>query len=540
MLGRIGRSIALLMMGALTMNHRFFFALTLISLGIGQAFAQDTSRIARVTLYPGSATVERVARVASGAKSLLIDGLPADFDARTIRVEADPGIRLGELSVLDAARADALNPRQAELEAKITELGDAIALLDIERQSAELVTGYLKGLGAEAKSAAPVRDLTQTLTAIRSGSRDAYGRIAKVAVQKRSLEKQKAVLEQELAKLAEQGNEARALTLALAADKAGEVRISYQINGPGWQSVYRASLDSASARVTIERQAQIAQMSGEDWSNVALRLSTGQPSHSPQAQPPQPWLVSLREPRPVFEAMAAPMAAAPAPSAPAMAKRARTNDALFEVTELQTEFATEFEVPAKISLPSDGRRVTVSLSKITVPAGLRVQSVPRQDPNAYIVASAARPEGVWLPGEVQLYRDGAYIGATRWSAEQSENLELPFGRDDFVRVKVNAAPQLSARGGLIGQRRERRIASEYVITNRHHQAVDLLLLEPAPVSASDLLKVESRFSPAPTTRDWEKKPGVMAWQMKLAPGANQSVSVDYTLDWPKDSQPQGF
>ncbi|WP_417067173.1 DUF4139 domain-containing protein [Niveibacterium terrae] len=521
------------------MKRCLLFAL--LALVLTQVHAEDASHIARVTLYPGSATVERVARVAPGAKTLRIDGLPAGFDARTIRVEADPGIRLGELSVLDAARADALNPRQAELEAKLVELGDAIALLDTERQSAELVTGYLKGLGAEAKSAAPIRDLTQTLTAIRSGGRDAYARIAKVAVQKRSFEKQKAVLEQELAKLAEQGNEARALTLALAAEKAGEVRISYQISGPGWQSVYRASLDSASARVTIERQAQIAQMSGEDWSNVALRLSTGQPSHSPQAQPPRSWLVSLREPRPVFESMAAPMAAAPAPSpAPAMAKRARTDDALFEVAELQTEFATEFEVPAKISLPSDGRRVTVSLSKITVPVGLRVQSVPRQDPNAYIVASAARPEGVWLPGEVQLYRDGAYIGATRWSAEQGEKLELPFGRDDLVRVKVNAAPQLSARGGLIGQRRERRIASEYVITNRHHQAVDLLLLEPAPVSANDLLKVESRFSPPPTTRDWEKKAGVMAWQMKLAPGASQSISVDYTLDWPKDSQPQGF
>lgn len=513
-----------------------------LSLAISaQVFAQDASRIARVTLYPGSATVERVARVAPGAKALQIDGLPADFDARTIRVEADPGIRLGEISVLDAARADALNPRQAELETKIAALGDAIAQLDIERQSAELVTGYLKGLGTDTKSAAAARDLTQTLAAIRTGGRDAYGRIEKVAVQKRPLELQKAALEQELAKLAEKGREGRALTLSLAAEKAGEVRISYQLSGPGWQPVYRASLDSASGHVTIERQALIAQMSGEDWSNVALRLSTGQPSHSPQAQPPRSWIVSLREPRPPVEAMsfAMPAAAPPAPGH-VMAKRARSNDALFEVAELQTEFATVFDVPAHISLPSDGRRVTVSLSRIAVPAKLRVQSVPRQDPTAFIVASAERPEGVWLPGEVQLYRDGAYIGATRWSAEQGEKLELPFGRDDLVRVKVNVGRQLNARGGLIGQRRERQIASEYVVTNQHRQAVDLLLLEPAPVSSNDLLKVESRLSPPPTTSDWEKKPGVMAWQISLAPGASQSFGVEYTLSWPKDSQPQGF
>lgn len=33
------------------------------------AAAQDTSRITRVTVYPGSATVERVAKVAAGARA---------------------------------------------------------------------------------------------------------------------------------------------------------------------------------------------------------------------------------------------------------------------------------------------------------------------------------------------------------------------------------------------------------------------------------------------------------------------------------------
>ena len=39
--------------------------------------AQDSSRIARVTVYPGSATVERVAKVAAGARSLRLACLPA-------------------------------------------------------------------------------------------------------------------------------------------------------------------------------------------------------------------------------------------------------------------------------------------------------------------------------------------------------------------------------------------------------------------------------------------------------------------------------
>ena len=46
------------------------FALLLVAAWPAQA--QDTSRITRVTVYPGSATVERVAKVAAGARSLTL------------------------------------------------------------------------------------------------------------------------------------------------------------------------------------------------------------------------------------------------------------------------------------------------------------------------------------------------------------------------------------------------------------------------------------------------------------------------------------
>lgn len=508
----------------------------------GLAHAQDASRITRVTLYPGAATVERVARVTAGATKLELAGLPASFDVRTIRVEADNGIRLGEFTVQDVASTEAINPRQAELEAKIEALGDQLAQLDIERQSAELVTAYLKELGTPAengKAASPEgRNLSATLDAIRQGGSDAFSRIQKVALQKRALEKQQAALQRELAKISDRNRDSRRLNLSLAAERNGEIRISYQLNGPGWQPVYRATLDSASAHVEIERQALIAQNSGEDWSNVALRLSTGQPRSAPQGQPPRPWNISIREPQPVAAYAAKPMAmpaAAPAPLA-----RRSSEEALFNVTELQGAFATEFEVPARISLPSDGRKVTVSLARQSLPMKLRVQVVPRQDASAFLVAAGERPQGVWLPGDVQLYRDGAYIGATRWNAQDGDKLELPFGRDDLVRVTVNQGKQMNSSSGFIEQRRERQIASEYVVSNQHRQPVELLLLEPSPVSNNEQLKVESRFTPQPVRQDWDSKPGVVAWEQTLPAGSTRKFGVDYRITWPKDALVSGF
>src|SRR5712691_12622567 len=73
----------------------------------GTAYGQDASKITAVTLYPGSATVERTARITPGMTRLEIAGLPANFDQQTLRVEADPGVHVGEVSTKDQSRTAA-------------------------------------------------------------------------------------------------------------------------------------------------------------------------------------------------------------------------------------------------------------------------------------------------------------------------------------------------------------------------------------------------------------------------------------------------
>src|SRR5262245_30864352 len=112
----------------------------------GAAAAQEAARISRVTLYPGSATVERSAKVEQGGGKLVMNGLPANFDARTLRVEAAPGIRIGEVTVLDTGRAEALGGREAQLEAKIEALKDQKSAIDVEVKTAEMLRDYLNSM----------------------------------------------------------------------------------------------------------------------------------------------------------------------------------------------------------------------------------------------------------------------------------------------------------------------------------------------------------------------------------------------------------
>jgi len=515
-----------------------------MSIVCGTAIAQETSRITAVTLYPGSATVERTARVVPGMTRLEISGLPANFDPQTVRVESDAGVRVGEVSTQDQSRAAASNARESAIEDRIQALKDRQAVLEVDAKSAQLAADYIARLGAPApgpEKAAPAingKSVAEVIEAVRRGGSDAFGRIQRVQVQKREIDKEIRALERDLARLKSGARDVRTIAVGVSAEQPGEVRVSYQVNGAGWRPAYRAGLDSAGSKVSLERQGAISQTTGEDWTNVKLKLSTGQPRLSPQGPEPRPWKLSLYSPGvgAVSELSSVRAAVAPTQRLRRMADEPKAEAPI----EVQTTFTTEFEVPGAVSLPSDGRKLTVSLAKLSLPAKMRLRVVPRLDAAAVVTAEAARPEGVWLAGDIQLYRDGNYVGATSWNPQTSAALVLPFGRDSLVRVKVDRAKDRNGSGGLIGQRNEREVSDLFTLTSHHKTPVELLVLEASPVSTNDQIKVEAKFDPKPTNENWEERQGVVAWARAIAPNQTLKFSVGYAISYPKDGAVVGL
>jgi uncharacterized protein (TIGR02231 family) len=368
------------------------------------------------------------------------------------------------------------------------------------------------------------------LESLRKGGADAYGAIQRVAVQKRALDKQIVALERDLARIKGSARDSRTLAISVAASSAGSVRASYQVPNAGWRPAYRASLDSAGSRVELERTATVTQRTGEDWSGVSLKLATGQPRAATIVDPAT-WQLVIQTPQ-VAEmrdsSLSAKVAAAAIP-----------RDAQV-IAEFNTEYATEFDVSGKVDIAADGRQVNVSLTRQWVPVTQKVRVVPRRDRSGMVTAEAERPEGVWLPGDVQLYRDGAYIGSTYWQAQAKDKLILPFGRDDRLIVTVNRLKNRTGKAGIVGQRNERQIADQYTVTSRHKMPVDLLVLEPSPVAVSDQISVEAVFEPKTKVHNWEDRQGVVAWERALAPGETLKFAADYTITYPRDVSVSGL
>lgn len=514
-------------------------ALCLLALSAAvPAIAGQPAPVSRVVLYPGSALVERTALVRAGDGQLEIEGLPANFDVDSVQVDADAGIEIGELSWRDSARSAPLNAEEARLEKLVRTLVDRSDALNAERQAAERSLKYLDALASTSDSI-HAGNPARLLDTIRQGSLQAQRRILEIDAGKRDLERELEARRQDLERVRPSVSSVRQLLVRLNARKDGQVRIRYLFADAGWRPAYRATLDSEGRQVAFERIAQIAQRSGEDWRNVALTLSTGQPRQRVAGPLPNAWNLSLRPER---RAEAMPMlAAAPAP----MAMRAKSAEAvadkpLFEVAVSENTFATEYAMPGRFSLPADGSKLAVSLGRQALPVDLLVQVAPRQEAAAYLVARGKLPEGVWPAGDMQFYRDGAYVGRSLWNPAQATELELPFGRDERIKVAVRNLAADSASAGFVGQRAERRIADVFTVTSQHKRPVTLLVLDASPVARDSQIEVDAGFTPPVTARDWQGRPGVVAWTQTLEAGAVREFTADYRIRWPKERSVVGL
>ena len=524
------------------MPFRLSVASLSLALLAGAACAADEAPISQVTLYPGSATIVRTAQVTPEMRLLQVFGLPANFDAKTLQAKADAGIRIGQIVVQEASGKESEHPQLKELKKKILAQKDRIAALDIDVKSAELVTGYLGRMESSENTGA--KALQGIVSAIESAAQQALQRAQQAGIKKRALNEELERLEFDLAQLQSGAKNARSISVHLAAERAGQITLSYQVNRAGWQPSYRAALDSVKSQVDLERLAQVSQKTGEDWQNVKLRLSTGQPQAFREAVEPQTRRLVYRKPeardgaQPVGRAAPQPMMAK---SAADSRQKGGDDDAyVAPVIETQGAFATEFEVPARVTLPADGREVTVSLGRQTQPASLRVQVTPRADKAGMLIAEFERAPGVWLTGNMQLVRDGSYVGATRWNPANSEKFSLGFGQDELLRVAVERKDLKDGSVGFTGQRQQRKVGDSYSFSSLHRQEIELLVLEASPVAQSEEIEIEHSFQPAPSGTDWKNRPGVVYWSKKLAPKESWKIDVGYTISYPNEGSVSGM
>jgi hypothetical protein len=243
------------------------------------------SRIEQVTIYARGAVVRRVA-TATAPGVVRIVGLPLAVIDDTVRVEVEGGpvaatVRTGvdapaEAQAEESPELRAARRREAIATAEVVRLETALerlvhAPVIADDDSDEAPPAWSAVVAARAQlievRAAREQALREALAAGRRELDEAH-RLHEVIATREALKG--------TAKGPKLHEVRKHVELELTGTGTATLHIEYQVGAARWAPSYVARLDGADAR--FELRAIVAQDSGEDWTGVALRLSTAEPA----------------------------------------------------------------------------------------------------------------------------------------------------------------------------------------------------------------------------------------------------------------------
>lgn len=531
---------------------------------------------AAVTVYPDQATVTRRGAVdlPAGDSVLVLPNIPTAVlrDSVTARGRSTGAVAIGSVE-LRQARFDrgAVDARRAALEARLREAEEAVTAFDpaLAAQAAQLrlierlAGGFVSAQRQPTAANEPPPRLSAdppawraAWEAVREGTEEASEAMRRLQVERRVAEQRRDAIKAEIGALGGPPPGALEIAVAIRAEQPTrlDLEVAYQLRGARWEPVYEVRLDTQSSRIALRQEAIVTQQTGEDWSDVALTLSTARPADASGPPRLQPWRIALVDPAEIArrareQAMrdsgperqlrggAAPATvAAPAP----VAREAEVVSASVQTAG----FAVEYVIPGATSVAADGADRRVRIADLSAEATMSALAIPRLAPRAFLRARFAHAAPApTLPGTASLHLDGVFVGRTALPLlRPGEETTLAFGADDRIRVAYEPQARRRAQEGslLTGRTSTETFDAVMTLKSFHARPVEMTVEDQVPVSGDADLTVTLQADPPPTARDLEDRPGILAWTFALAPGQERRIRLGYTVTAPRDRQVQGL
>ncbi|MEL6519532.1 MAG: mucoidy inhibitor MuiA family protein [Pseudomonadota bacterium] len=331
-----------------------------------------------------------------------------------------------------------------------------------------------------------------------------------------------------------------AVNVQVAEAVAATISLESFTYAAGWLPEYDIFLERGDApTLKIHRKASIRQNTGVPWTDVNIRLSTGNPLDRTAPSIIVPNKVQIGQPAPNKSSR---LAAAPALMAEdSLAGRLHTEATEAAPAPVQSAaIVTEgdvitYEYAQPVTLASGPENLILALDALDFPATETIRAVPRFDETAYLMAeftnSSAEP---LLAGTANLFRDGARLALSQIDyVPAGAETELAFGKMEGLRLDWRLLQNDTGDRGLVSRSDTREQSLQFRIENLMAEAQEVQLIYALPFSEQEDLTVRARANPAPDLRDFEDDRGVAAWNLTLEPGQEQVIRVDVALTWPQ-------
>lgn len=478
-----------------------------------------------VTFYPDGAKITEQAEFGSkdGPLSALTFTLPITADPNTLSISLESGTSLADLAfervnVPETAPAAEIKAQIDKLELKKNAAAAELEAIDaqlafwnnpssIEKTSATEAVKYAKTIGQE------VDELARATFPLKK--------------QVEKFDKEIKLLKQKLDQITAQNGQAWQVTANISpAAKQISARYSYMVNRCSFRPFYSLNADVGAKSVDFTFRAELRQSTGLVLNNVNVALATIRPRGAVNPPNIMPWVIA-----PVSDTLAqaprvANFALKAMPEA-AMATGAVTDD----FTPTMTTKATYalWELGKMTIRPGENPKVTVRKEKW--PAEFTWLCRPSMT-NRVFLRAAVKYGKTWnYPAGQAVYQvENTMAGKSTFSLADKE-ATLFFGADPMVTAKQKYKARQAGEKGIIGTKQTYLWDYDIIISNQHHEPVNVRVEEPMPQVRDERIKLTTKFSPEPEdkTKDHE-----YIWNIKAAAGKETNISCRVQLEAPED------
>ena len=524
------------------------------------ASEQIESKIVSVTVFTDRAQVTREATFnrPQGEHSLVLTNLPDQIDPNSIQVKGAGNFMLSDVKLITryltqvvSMRIRELIEKRESLEKELNRYTDAVNEAESEKRFIENISRKLTATGEGSSEA--VFDPSKWFEMV-SFYREKLGQLnGELRASRSSAQKIKIEIDRINREIqsegANQNKAVKEIEVVIDVSKSGEgsLDVSYLVYGPTWIPDYTVRVDGFTKEVTLMYQALVRQSTGEDWSDVRIKLSTANPQVSGRIPELIPWFINAWKPQPVRSGRSsgiAPSMAAPAPMAKEMPMEldAVADEAIPEMS-YQTATAVAgttsvlFELSGKNTIVSDNQTHKVTVSVFDLPAFFHYSTVPKLSSFAYLEAEVTNSSDFpLLSGTSHIFLDSNYVAdAFIDSVSPDEEFPVSLGIDEGFSVERKRINRFEETSGFFTKKTI--ITYEYVIevTNNKRTKEEIIIHDQIPVAQTEDIKV-ILLEPEYTTDTAVLKKNehqFLEWIISIKPGETVKIPFSYSVEYPE-------
>lgn len=542
------------------------FKLTLISLlvlagnfGMAQKEKVVKSKVKEVTVFLSGAQVTRDASIALGAGNteIIFRGLENNINPKSIQVSAPPEILINkvvkEVNYLE----------NVEMGKEVKAIRDSIRILDdllrleknkrvtLEKERDMILQNQKLG-GSE--SGLSVEELEKAANFYRKRMANIFDLLYKSDRRKEKNIAAKTRLNNQLSQMNFQENvpsQDIRVTVSSSAARTVKMALNFMVQDAGWSPTYDLRAKNTSSPIQLDYRANVWQGSGQDWKNVMLTLSTGNPRVGGTQPVLGPWSLYLYDPVVYTQSRGRTLSTkdakrAPSPSYEKSAEEVSDDYAFGEANTLanftqveQGATTVEFKISVKQDVPANRKPQQVAIARHEINTGYEHFAVPKLDKDAFLLARLSGWEEYdLLPGKANVFFEGTYVSEIMLNPGVTlDTLDISLGRDKKVVIKRDQLKDFT-KTQSIGANVKKTFAFEISVRNTKNEAISIRIEDQIPLSQNDDITI--KLIEVTGGGKLEEKTGKINWNLDLKPAETKTFRLVYEVKHPKKKVVRGL